>query len=123
MATDGRRSSRISLRSKQLGTLLVEAGDVQAEQVADALRTQVQLGGLIGQILQASGACEGQAIAAALIKQIQITDVQCDDMHPGPEVMQLVPRETCETARLCPFERLGNLLCVVMGNPLDRKSI
>ena len=35
----------------------------------------------------------------------------------------LIPRETCETEKLCPFERLGNLLCVVMGNPLNRRAI
>lgn len=123
MADGSRRSSRISLRSKQIGQLLLENGDIQNEQISEALRIQEDKGGLIGQILQTMGACTGQAVAAALLKQVQITDVKCDELSPRPEVSKLVTREICESARLCPFERMGNLLCVVMGNPLDRKAI
>ena len=123
MADASRRSSRFSMRSKQLGQLLLENGDVQAEQVAAALKQQEQQGGLVGQILQANGACTDAAIAAALLKQVQVTDVRCDELAVAPDVLELVPRELCEAERLCPFERLGNLLCLVMANPLNRKAI
>lgn len=123
MADASRRSSRFSMRSKQLGQLLLENGDVQAEQVASALKQQEQQGGLIGQILQQMGACAGTAVAAALLKQVQVTDIKCEELAVSPEVAELVPRETCESERLCPFERLGNLLCLVMANPLNRKAI
>jgi len=111
------------MRSKQLGQLLLENGDVQAEQVAAALKQQESQGGLIGQVLQEMGACTGQAVASALLKQVQVTDIKCEELTVGPEVSELVPRETCESERLCPFERLGNLLCLVMANPLNRKAI
>ena len=111
------------MRSKQLGQLLLENGDVQAEQVAAALKQQESQGGLIGQVLQEMGACSGQAVASALLKQVQVTDIRCEELTVGPEVFDLVPRETCESERLCPFERLGNLLCLVMANPLNRKAI
>jgi len=111
------------MRSKQLGQLLLENGDVQAEQVASALKQQESQGGLIGQILQEMGACTGQAVAASLLKQVQVTDIKCEELAVSPEVAELVPRETCESERLCPFERLGNLLCLVMANPLNRKAI
>ena len=111
------------MRSKQLGQLLLENGDVNADQVAKALKAQEQQGGLIGQILQQMGACTATAVSASLLKQVQVTDVTCDDLTVDPEVYSLVPRETCEAEKLCPFERLGNLLCVVMGNPLNRKAI
>ena len=123
MADQSRRSTRFSMRTKQLGQLLLENGDVQAEQVAEALKIQEQQGGLVGQVLQGMGACTGQAVAAALLKQVQITDVKCDDLNVSSVVVAHVAKEVCEAARLCPFERLGNLLCVVMGNPLDRKAI
>jgi hypothetical protein len=118
-----RRSSRFSMRSKQIGQLLIENGDIQAEQIAKALKIQEQQGGLIGQILQRMGACSADSVAAGLLKQVQVTDIQCDDVTASPEVLALVPREQCEAEKLCPFELLGKLLCVVMGNPLNRRAI
>jgi hypothetical protein len=123
MADATRRSSRFSMRSKQLGQLLLENGDVQAEQVAQALKIQEQQGGMLGQILRADGAITDIAIAQALLKQVQVTDIKCEELAVDPAVAQLVDREICETEKLCPFERLGNLLCVVMGNPLNRRAI
>jgi len=123
MADPTRRSTRFSMRSKQIGQLLLENGDVKAEQVAQALKVQEQKGGLIGQILQEMAAASMQAVAAALLKQVQVTDVKCEELVVPPDVTALVPRELCEVERLCPFERLGGLLCVVMGNPLNRKAI
>ena len=123
MADSSRRSTRFSARSKMLGQLLLENSDVMAEQVAQALKTQEQQGGLVGQLLQGMEACSAQAIAAALLKQVQVTDVRCEELQVQPSVADLVPRELCEAERLCPFERLGGLLCLVMGNPLNRKAI
>jgi hypothetical protein len=124
MADPSRRSTRFSMRSKQLGQLLIENGDVQSEQIAAALETQEQQGGLLGQILQQQGVCQPQAIAAALLKQVQVTDVKCEDLAVAHDVASLIAREFCEAERLCPFELLGSqLLCIVMGNPLNRRAI
>ena len=123
MADLSRHSTRFSMRSKQLGQLLLESGSVQAEQVARALKIQEQKGGMLGQVLQEIGACSNQSIAQALLKQVRVTDVKCEELAVPPEVAELVSRETCEAEKLCPFERLGNLLCVVMGNPLNRRAI
>jgi hypothetical protein len=111
------------MRSKQLGQLLLENGDIQTEHLAKALKMQDQQGGLVGQILRANGACDENAVAAALLKQVQVTDIPCDEVPIAGDVADLIPRDICETDRLCPFERLGNLLCVVMTNPLNRKAI
>jgi hypothetical protein len=111
------------MRSKQLGQLLVENGDVDADQVAQALKLQEERGGLLGYILREQNWCQEQAIINALLKQVQVTDVKCDELYVPPDVAGLVARETCEMEKLCPFERIGNMLCIVMGNPLNRKAI
>jgi Type II secretion system (T2SS), protein E, N-terminal domain len=111
------------MRSKQLGQLLVENGDVDADQVAQALKMQEERGGLLGYILREQNWCEEQAIVNGLLKQVQVTDVKCDELYVPPDVAGLVARETCEMEKLCPFERIGNMLCIVMGNPLNRKAI
>jgi hypothetical protein len=123
MADPTRRSTRFSIRSKQLGQLLLESGDVQSEQVAAALQYQEKSGGLLGQILQEQGACTAQAVGQALLKQVQVTDIRCEELRVSGEVSSLLSREFCEAEKLCPFERLGSLLCVVMGNPLNRRAI
>lgn len=123
MADPTRRSTRFSIRSKQLGQLLLESGDLQSEQVAAALQHQEQSGGLLGQILQQQGACTAQAIGQALLKQVQVTDIRCEELLVPHDVAGLVTQEFCEAEKLCPIERLGNLLCVVMGNPLNRRAI
>lgn len=118
-----RRSSRFSMRSKQLGQLLQEAGEVKAEHIAKALKIQEQQGGLIGQILRSMGVCKPSAVREALLKQVQVTDIHCEDLTPEPKVLTLVSRDQCETDKLCPFELVEGLLCVVMGNPLNRRAI
>ena len=124
MADPSRRSTRFSMRSKQLGQLLIENGDVQSEQVATALEAQEQQGGLLGQILQQQGVCQPQAIAGALLKQVQVTDIKCEELTVRHDVAALIAREFCEAERLCPFELLGSqLLCIIMGNPLNRRAI
>ncbi|MFH0938346.1 MAG: hypothetical protein V1899_03575 [Planctomycetota bacterium] len=123
MADATRRSNRFSVRSKQLGQLLLDNGDVTAEQVMQALAIQEEHGGMLGAVLRDLGFCNESAIAQALLKQVQVTDVQCSDLQVTSNVAQLLTRETCETEKLCPFELLGNLLCVVMGNPLNRRAI
>lgn len=111
------------MRSKQLGQLLLDDNVIQAEHIAKALKIQEKKGGLVGQILRDMGCCDDAAIAAALLKQVQVTDVHCEDLAVEPACIAKVTRDQCETDKLCPFEVLGNLLCVVMGNPLNRKAI
>jgi len=111
------------MRSKQIGQLLVDDGSVDADQIAQSLKIQEERGGLIGYILREQGWCDEQAIVNALLKQVQVTDVKCDELYVPPDVAELVARETCEMEKLCPFERIGNMLCIVMGNPLNRKAI
>lgn len=122
-ADNSRRSSRTSMRSKPLGQLLAENGDVTTSQVNQAVRAQEDQGGMLGAILQRMGACGPDAIGQALSKQLQVTDIQCEDIAAAPDAVKMVPREFCAKEKLCPFEKLGNLLCVVMGNPLNRKAI
>jgi hypothetical protein len=122
-APNSRQSSRFSVRSRHLGQLLIEDGGVQPELVAKALQIQAQQGGLLGQILRSLGACGPEAVAAALHKQLQITDVRCEDLQVTPGLIERVNPDLCQAERLCPFELLGNTLCVVMANPLNRDAI
>lgn len=59
-------------RDNEIGQLLLRRGDITPEQLREALRLQVETGGHVGAILRRMGACDGRAIAEALIEQVRL---------------------------------------------------
>lgn len=59
-------------RDNEIGQLLLRRGDITPEQLREALRIQVESGGHVGAILRRLGACDGRAIAEALIEQVRL---------------------------------------------------
>lgn len=59
-------------RDNEIGQLLLRRGDITPEQLREALRLQVESGGHVGAILRRMGACDGRAIAEALIEQVRL---------------------------------------------------
>jgi len=68
-------SERAKSAKSKIGQLLMENGDVGVEQLAEALRLQKSSGGMLGRILQGMGACHADAVARAVRKQLQITEL------------------------------------------------
>src|SRR5438445_13081423 len=68
-------SERAKSAKSRIGQLLMENGDVGVEQIAEALRLQKSSGGMLGRILQGMGACHADAVARAVRKQLQITEL------------------------------------------------
>lgn len=118
-----RRSARASLRSMPIGETLQEAGLISPEQLSKALKYQEQRGSLLGQILVRMGACKPEDIALALSKQFNVTDVPLKQIGLSISTALLVGREYSTQNKLLPFEVVGNLLCLAMANPLNRKAI
>ena len=70
------------------------------------------------------GACDAEAISHALHTQVQITERPVrDDLSVPDDLARIISKEFCIREKLCPFELLGNTVCLVMGNPLNRKAI
>lgn len=59
-------------RDNEIGQLLLRRGDITPAQLREALRIQVESGGHVGAILRRMGACDGRAIAEALIQQVRL---------------------------------------------------
>ncbi len=116
------RKKRVSLKNKQVGALLIKAGDVTEANVKEALAIQAEKGGLLGQILVELGYCTKGEIGKVLKKQRTITTVELTNLHFDPEALELLSRDFCERNRLIPFEKAGNQLCVAMANVLDPQA-
>lgn len=60
-------------RGDELGQVLLRRGQITPEQLREALRLQTEQGGHLGAILKRMGACDGRAIAEALLEQVRVT--------------------------------------------------
>lgn len=60
-------------RGDELGQILLRRNQITPEQLRAALRLQTEEGGHLGAILKRMGACDGRAIAEALLEQVRVT--------------------------------------------------
>jgi lipopolysaccharide/colanic/teichoic acid biosynthesis glycosyltransferase len=60
-------------RGDELGQVLLRRGLITAQQLREGLRLQTEQGGHLGAILKRMGACDGRAIAEALLEQVRVT--------------------------------------------------
>ena len=60
-------------RGDELGQVLLRRGLITPEQLREGLRLQTEQGGHLGAILKRMGACDGRAIAEALLEQVRVT--------------------------------------------------
>ncbi|MGH7144131.1 MAG: hypothetical protein ACREJ2_08315 [Planctomycetota bacterium] len=121
MSTRGPSTSL--LRSKPLGEILREQGTIDINALSQALAYQREHPGLLGQILVKMKACEPEALAEALLKQVKITDINLSHAQIRISAATMLSRLFCEENKLLPFEQLGRVLCVSMANPLNRACI
>jgi lipopolysaccharide/colanic/teichoic acid biosynthesis glycosyltransferase len=60
-------------RGDEIGQVLLRRGQITPAQLREALRLQTEQGGHLGAILKRMGACDGRAIAEALLEQVRVT--------------------------------------------------
>lgn len=60
-------------RGDELGQILLRRGLITPEHLREGLRLQTEQGGHLGAILKRMGACDGRAIAEALLEQVRVT--------------------------------------------------
>lgn len=106
---------------KYIGQILVERGLVTQDQVAEALRLQAgaESGHFIGEILVRMGYVREIDVVTALVVQCDLPYIAVSRHCVDPLVLALIPREFALRERIVPLDRIGNILSVVMQNPLD----
>jgi hypothetical protein len=112
-------NKRKSPTGKQIGSLLLTAGNINEEQLKEALSIQESKGGLLGRILVKMQACSIDVLPDILGQQRTITTVDLKQVEFDPMALKALSRSECKRLRCIPFEKLGRLLCVAMGNVLD----
>ena len=116
-------SSIKRLVTKQLGTLLVERGVITASQLEQALKTQKERGGLIGQVLVSMGFAKEEEIAQILTVQYGFPYLPLAAYEISREALMLIPENVARQYNLVPVDKIGALLTIAMSNPLNIQAI
>ena len=109
------------LERKLIGEILVERGLVTQANLDLALERQKKTRNVfIGEMLIELGFLAEIDIVTALVLQCNLPYITISKHQIDPEVIRLIPAEMARSNRLVPLDRIGNVLSVVMANPIDQ---
>ena len=108
---------------EQLGQVLIQRGIITAEQLKQALQAQGESGSLLGETLTKMGFAAEEDIAQALAIQHDFPYLPLANYEIDPEVIKMIPESLARKHCILPIDKMGDILTVVMANPLDSKSI
>ena len=113
--------SRRDLISKKqlLGQILIKRNLITPEKLKEALEVQKEEGGFLGEILVRLKHVTERDIVVALIVQCGFPYIAVNKYEIDSIVVQLIPEEKARKFHVIPLDRVGDVLSVVMANPLD----
>ncbi|MBN2071081.1 MAG: Flp pilus assembly complex ATPase component TadA [Candidatus Krumholzibacteriota bacterium] len=110
-------------KTKKLGRILVEAGNLTEDQLELALKEQKQTGEKLGDILSRLGICTREEIDKVFASQIGVGYVSLAEEWIKRDAIDLVPGEYAEKQMLLPISLQGSTLLLAMADPLDLDTI
>ena len=114
---------RRQIPKERIGQVLIRSGIITAEQLEEALKTQKDQGSLIGEILIKLGFATEEDITQALAIQYDFPYLPLANYEIDSEVVKLIPENLARKLYLLPIDKMGDIITVVMSNPLDAEAI
>lgn len=102
-----------------LGEILLKRQVINPQQLNHALKVQKEEGGFVGEILIRLGFVEERDIVVALIVQCNVPYIAIDKYEIESSVLQMIPQDIARKYKVIPLDRVGNVLSVVMADPLN----
>ena len=110
----------ISLQNKEfLGEILIRRQLITEDQLRKALDVQKKEGRYIGEILIQLGLVDERDIMVALVVQCNLPYIAVDKYEIDQSILQLIPQDLIKKHLLIPLDRVGDILSVVMADPLN----
>jgi twitching motility protein PilT len=106
-------------KKMKIGEILVAAGAIQEEQLNDALKSQNQLGGTLGENLIRLGFITEGDLLRFLSEQLGIQHINLSKVEVPVSVQRMLNMETVRLRRLLPIGFEGKSLVVGMVDPTD----
>ncbi|MBM3252594.1 MAG: hypothetical protein FJZ11_07460 [Candidatus Omnitrophica bacterium] len=117
-------SRREIISKKQLlGQILLKRGLINKQQLTDALDYQKKDGGVLGEVLVKLGYLTERDVVVALIVQCGFPYIAVNKYDIDHKVLSLLPEEQARKFHVIPLDKVGDVLSVVMANPLDISTI
>lgn len=107
-----------------LGEILIQRKRITREQLDAALQKQKEGSALLGEILVGMGLLDERDIVVALVIQCGLPYIAVNKYAIDPQTVRLIPKETALKEKVIAMDRIGDILSVVMVNPLsdEKKS-
>lgn len=107
-----------------LGEILVDAGLIDQETLANALQISKAECKKLGRVLIDQGKVTDVDVALALSSQLKLPFMRIDYQITIPEdVLKLIPRELVNNYLVLPFSFANGVLSVITANPLDMRVL
>ncbi len=115
--------NKISHDRHLIGEILVERGSITPLQLQQALAVQKgdPLHPYLGEVLTYLGYVAEIDIVIALVVQCNLPYIAVTKHVIDKDVARLIPADVARRDRLVPLDKIGNILSVVMQNPLDER--
>ena len=104
-----------------IGEILVQRHIISPQQLSEGLEVQQKETGFLGEILVKLGYLEERDIVVALVVQCSLPYIAINKYEIDPEVLKLIPEKTAREFHAVPLDRVGDVLSVVMVNPLSNE--
>ena len=102
-----------------LGEILIKRSLITKTQLDEALEIQKKEKKFLGEILVRLGYLEERDIVVALVVQCGLPYIAVDKVDITPGVIKMIPKEIAREVPLVPLDRTGDVLSIVMTNPLN----
>ena len=102
---------------------MLERGIINQSQLDWGLSVQGEKGGLIGNILVELGLVNEDDIAHTLTTQYGFPYLPLANYEIEPHIVNIVPAKVARQYLLVPVEKSGNILTLVMSDPLNCQAI
>jgi len=124
MSSPGPSSGTLPYRRKRLGEMLVYAGFVTPEQLAEVLeRQKIEKGTRLGRLLVDLGHVTEAQICEALADQLRIPAADMAAVDVPAEVLNLLPKELALKYTCLPWLVEGRELYLIMADPTNVAAI
>lgn len=105
-----------------LGEILIRRKKITRRQLETALEVQAKENCFIGEILVKLGYLDEKDIVAALVIQLGLPYIAVNKYNIDPAIVRLIPLEVAQKEKVIALDRIGDILSVVMSNPLTENK-
>ena len=112
----------ISAKQK-IGTLLVQSGKIDEDQLQKGLQAQRSNEGYLGQAFVELGYIEPRELSRCISQQLRIPFLQLGYYNSDEKLMDLFPEQLIRKQKMLPLFRLNNTLNLAISDPLDLEPI